>query len=137
LPRLASNLDPLNLSLPSSWDYRREPPVPASQWLLIANTCNFAHSFFSPFPPHPASLAHVLVWWVEISSCQSPSGDPSPPVDSNPATHKHGIQKLLSFGTSYKTSPFLPASRTLCALRCVNVGGTVTMSHLPRRWSRS
>jgi hypothetical protein len=30
LPRLASNLEPLHLSPPSSWDYRREPPTPSS-----------------------------------------------------------------------------------------------------------
>jgi hypothetical protein len=31
LPGLASNCDPHNLSLPSSQDYRCEPPVPSLQ----------------------------------------------------------------------------------------------------------
>jgi hypothetical protein len=30
LPGLALNPDPPNFSLPSSWDYRREPPAPGS-----------------------------------------------------------------------------------------------------------
>jgi hypothetical protein len=31
---LASNLDATDLSLPSSYDYRREPPVPGYMWLF-------------------------------------------------------------------------------------------------------
>jgi hypothetical protein len=35
LPTLALNLDPLDLCLLSSWDYRREPPVPSHLFLFI------------------------------------------------------------------------------------------------------
>jgi hypothetical protein len=30
LPRLALSRDPPNFSLPCSWDYKQEPPVPGS-----------------------------------------------------------------------------------------------------------
>jgi hypothetical protein len=35
LPRLASNLDPPNLGLPSSYGYKCEPPVPGLNSFFI------------------------------------------------------------------------------------------------------
>jgi hypothetical protein len=51
LPRLASNHNPPDLNLPSSWDYRREPPVPGS---LMPHFCTLF-----PFPPQ------ALEQWLE------------------------------------------------------------------------
>jgi hypothetical protein len=39
VPRLALNLDPPNLNLPSSWDYRCEPQVPAYIFLYLKKIC--------------------------------------------------------------------------------------------------
>jgi hypothetical protein len=49
LPRLALNLDPPDLSLPRSWDYRRNPLGPDLQCILI-------RLIPSVIPPYPSSL---------------------------------------------------------------------------------
>jgi hypothetical protein len=36
LPRLALNRDPPNFSLPSSYDYRHEPPTPGPSCILVS-----------------------------------------------------------------------------------------------------
>jgi hypothetical protein len=68
LPGLASNLNPPNPNLLSSWDYRHEPPVPGHDSCFehycvlsirtVSGTCsrNIASSccsLFTFFPPHP------------------------------------------------------------------------------------
>jgi hypothetical protein len=46
LPGLASNCDPPDLCLLSSWDYRHEPLAPSSSSLFLNEYINFKYSVF-------------------------------------------------------------------------------------------
>jgi hypothetical protein len=85
LPRLKANLDPLDLSSPSIWDYRREPLVP----VYIVNFCLFVFAVQSIEPrashllgkhsslePRPHSLCFQLIF--RIGSCAFCLGQPGP-----------------------------------------------------------
>jgi hypothetical protein len=49
LPRLASNLDPPDLSLSNSWNYRREPPEPGNLTILEKETLKSISSLTETF----------------------------------------------------------------------------------------
>jgi hypothetical protein len=58
LPRLALNCDPPDLCLPSSWDYRFEPPV--LSWFRLFKSLKTKPGYWSSPGPTAPALGFIL-----------------------------------------------------------------------------
>jgi hypothetical protein len=64
--RLVLNLNPPDLSLPSSWDYRREPPAPGFLMNFFLPGLAFNHD-----PPNLCEPSHIPVTHLHMSFIRS------------------------------------------------------------------